>query len=289
MAHDRLPPLDKGDVARSWKIRSGPWNRWAGYMERMAERFNQPLLDAAQVAEGHDVLDLASGVGEPALSAARRVGAEGSVTATDLVSEMLDGTRRRAGEAGLANMKFETADMEALPFTDASFDRVTCRFGIMFSSDPVRAAREVHRVLKPGGRCAWMVWGPMADTTLFDVIQRTVRAALDLPADPDLPQFRFGPAGLLADVLGRAGFVDVAEEELWFHPKPAKGERFWEANLEMSFAADLADLSDHRRAAVDRAVVAGFDDHLDGDAYALSAHVRIGTGVRAVRGETDGA
>ena len=66
MTQELLSPLDKGDVARSWKIRSGPWNRWAGHMERMAERFNQPLLDAAQVAEGHDVLDLASGVGEPA-------------------------------------------------------------------------------------------------------------------------------------------------------------------------------------------------------------------------------
>ena len=63
--------------------------------------------------------------------------------------------------------------------------------------------------------------------------------------------------------------------------KPAKGERFWEANLEMSFAADLADLSEDRRAAVDRAVAEGFADHLDGDAYALSAHMRVGTGVRA--------
>ena len=203
------------------------------------------------------------------------------MTATDLVPEMLDGARRRAAEAGLTNMKFETADMEALPFTDASFDRVTCRFGVMFSSDPVRAAREVHRVLRPGGRCAWMVWGPMADTTLFDVIQRTVRAALDLPPDPELPQFRFAPAGLLADVLSQGGFTDAAEEDLWFHPKPAKGERFWEANLEMSFAADLADLSEDRRAAVDRAVADGFADHLDGDAYSLSAHVRIGTGDRA--------
>ena len=101
----------------------------ADQMADMADRFNQPLIDAIGVAPGHDVLDLASGTGEPALSLARRVGPSGQITATDLVPEMLEGAKRRARAAGLANIRFEAADMERLPFPDSSFDRLTCQIG----------------------------------------------------------------------------------------------------------------------------------------------------------------
>ena len=273
-------PLDKAEVARNWKVRSRAWNHWAAHMERMAERFNQPLLDAAEVSAGQRLLDLASGVGEPALSAARRVGPEGSVTATDLVPEMLDGARRRAAEAGLDNMEFRVADMEALPFDDAAFDRLTCRFGIMFCPEPVSALKEACRVLRAGGRAAWMVWGPLSDTTMFNVIQHQVRAALGLDPPGDLPQFRFGSAGLLSEMLASAGFAEVGERELRFTPRPSRGERFWQAPMEMSFGAELAELSDAERAEVDGQVEEAFSEFLDGGEYRLAAHVRIGTGLK---------
>jgi len=271
---------DKNAVARDWRLRAPAWKRWAPVVERMAERFNRPLIEAAAIAPGLRVLDLASGVGEPALTIAREVGPEGRVVATDLLDEMLDGTRQRAAEAGLAQLSAEVADMEALPFADASFDRVTCRFGLMFAPDPALALGEALRVLVPGGRGAWMVWGPMADTTLFAVIQREVRAFLDLAPAPDLPQFSFGTPGRLERLLREAGFADVEEREIRFDATPKAGSRFWEANVEMSFAADLAALEPDRRAALDAHIERAFAAHLDGDQYRVAAHARVGTGVK---------
>ena len=270
--------IDKGDVARNWTNRAPAWNKWAERVERMARRFNEPLIEAAGIAPGMHVLDLASGAGEPALTIARTVGAEGRVTATDLVDDMLEGTRRRARDADLSQLSCEVADMEKLPFEDVRFDRVTCRFGIMFVPDPVKAFRETLRVLKPGGRTAWMVWGPMEDTTLFHVIQREVRGFFDMGPVPDLPQFRFGNGGLLAEMLHEAGFADVEEQELKFDASPPAGSKFWEANVEMSFAEELAGLDADRRAAFDAHIEAGFAPFLDGDRYRVKAHVRIGTG-----------
>ena len=273
--------IDKDEVRRTWTARAPAWNRWAKHIERMAERFNRPLIEAAGIAPGMRVLDLASGTGEPALGIARAVGPEGEVVATDLLDAMLEGVRRRAAEAGLDNLRAKVADMESLAYPDASFDRVTCRFGIMFVPEPVRALGEARRVLKPGGRTAWMVWGPMADTTMFAVIQREVRDFLGLEPDPDLPQFRYARTGLLGSLLEEAGFAEVEERELRFDAAPPAGSRFWEANVEMSFAEELQALAPERRAALDEQVARAFDTYLDGDRYRIEAHVRIATGAKA--------
>ncbi len=274
---NRVP--DKTEVARNWNIRVPAWTRWAERVERMARRFNQPLIDAADIAPGMRVLDLASGAGEPALTIARTVGASGRVVASDLVDAMLEATRTRAAAEGLSHLSAEVADMEALPFIDASFDRVTCRFGIMFVPDPVQALREARRVLVPGGRTAFMVWGPMSDITMFTVIQREVRDFLGLDEATGLPQFRFGAGGLLDSSLRAAGFTQVSETELRFDAKPPADSKFWQANVEMSFAAELAELEPDTRAALDEKIDKAFDAYLDGDRYLMKAHVRIGTGL----------
>jgi len=273
-----LTALDRDEIVRDWRARAPAWARWAAHIEKLAEKFNEPLLDAADLEPGQRVLDLACGAGEPALSAARRVAPDGLVTATDLLPEMLVACRERAGAAGIANIDFRVADMAALPFNDRSFERVICRFGIMFVPDPVAAMLEARRVLVAQGKSAWMVWGPLDDNTLQSVLQHEARAALSLPADPDLPQFRFARSGLIANVLNAAGFTDVTEQELRFKPAPKHGSRFWQANLEMSFARDLADLPAARRQALDDRLEAAFDRFRVGDHYLLRAHLRIATG-----------
>lgn len=278
---DPLPPLDQEEVRQNWTRRAKPWTKWADQIEAMAQRFNEPMLAPAEIAPGQQVLDLASGAGEPALTIAKQVAPDGVVTATDLIPDMLDGLKARAAERNITNIRFEQADMTALPYGDASFDRVTCRFGIMFVPDPLKAFQETRRVLKPGGRTVWLVWGPIEDTTLFDVLQREVRAALGMHYDPDLPQFRFGAAGLLGGLLEQAGFTAVEEQEIRFRPRPKAGVKFWLPNMEMSFADALDALTADERAAVDARVEAAFADHIVDGRYQLSAHIRLGIGVKS--------
>jgi SAM-dependent methyltransferase len=115
------------------------------------------LNEAADVRALHSVLDVAAGNGNATLAAARRFA---SVTSTDYVPALLERGRRRADAEGFANVTFELADAEALPFPDASFDVVLSTFGVMFAPDHHRAAAELMRVCSPGGRIGLANWTP---------------------------------------------------------------------------------------------------------------------------------
>lgn len=194
-----------------WAGRAAAWNRTADEGVNQADPYNARLMDAAGVKAGQTVVDLASGAGEPALTMAGRVGPRGIVLATDLVPEMLGGARRRAVQARLANLRYVNADMNDLPYRDAAFDALTCRFGFMFPDDSLAAASAARRVLKPGCRAAFLVWGPLEENVLFDVTRRATRQFLGL--DPDETpgkRHRFAESGGVAEVLRAAGFAEVS-------------------------------------------------------------------------------
>lgn len=261
-----------------WSSSAALWDRWADPMAELADKLNQPLLDAAGVADGMAVLDLASGAGEPALSAARRVGPRGLVVGTDLVPAMMDGAVRRAASVS-PRPCFAAADMTALPFPRGGFDAVTCRFGIMFVPDAVGALAEVRRALKPGGRAAFMVWGPRAENALFAVVGGAVEERLGPdPVHGIGPLFRYAAPGSLAGALAAAGFKDAAETALTPVRKVPKAQPFWRATLEMLFGARLANAPAGERAAIEAEIVRRFDGLAEGEMVPLPAHVRIGVG-----------
>jgi len=263
-----------------WASSADAWDRWADPMADLADKFNQPLLDAAGVTAGDRVLDLASGAGEPALSAARRVGPAGLVVGTDLVPAMLTGAVRRSADAP-ERPAYAAADMTALPFADGVFDRVTCRFGIMFVPDAVAALREALRTLRPGGRAAFMVWGARAENALFQVVGAAVDTQLGHDPVHDIaPLFRFAEPGSLAAALTQAGFASAEETALKPVRKAPRGQPFWRATLEMSFGGRLTALAADERAALEADIAARFDALAQGDAVPLPAHVRIGVGVK---------
>ena len=115
------------------------------------------LSEAVDVRATHRVLDVAAGNGNATLAAARRFA---SVTSTDYVPALLERGRRRADAEGLANVTFEVADAEALPYPDASFDVVLSTFGVMFAPNHQRVADELMRVCRPGGRIGLANWTP---------------------------------------------------------------------------------------------------------------------------------
>jgi len=116
----------------------------------------ESLCEALDLRAGQSVLDVAAGNGNAALAAARRWAA---VTASDYVPVLLDQARHRAAADGL-EMAFREADAENLPFADASFDAVLSTFGVMFTPDQEKAASELLRVCKPGGKIGLANWTP---------------------------------------------------------------------------------------------------------------------------------
>lgn len=274
--------MEDQDAVRShWAEKADDWITWSDPMAAMAERFNQPFLEEVGIAPAQTILDLASGVGEPALTAARLAGPDGMVIATDFIPEMLDGIRRRSEPN---HPPLAAADMMALPFRDRTIDRVTCRFGIMFVPDPLKAAQECWRVLKPGGRVGFMVWGPRKDQTLFTVLADAVEEFLNQAHDEHhFAIFRFGEKDSLPAILRQTRLDDIREISLRFTPKVQAQRPFWRAQLDMSFGHLLRNLGEEDRARLDRMIRDRFTPYIanDGLHYQLAAHIKIITADRA--------
>jgi SAM-dependent methyltransferase len=116
----------------------------------------ESLAEAVDVRADERVLDVAAGNGNATLAAARRFA---RVTSTDYVPALLEKGRMRAGAEGLS-VKFQVADAEQLPFEDGSFDVVLSTYGVMFTPEHGRAAREMLRVVRSGGRIGMANWTP---------------------------------------------------------------------------------------------------------------------------------
>jgi ubiquinone/menaquinone biosynthesis C-methylase UbiE len=133
----------------------------AGDYQRVGVRLvpaSEQLVTDLAVRPGDRVLDVGGGTGNTALAAARR---DADVVCSDIVPELLEYARSRAGMEGLA-FETEVADAADLPFPDAAFDVVASTFGVVFAGDPERAAQELLRVLRPGGRLGMTAWLPEA-------------------------------------------------------------------------------------------------------------------------------
>lgn len=269
----------------AWNDRGIGWDKRAEEMAEMARRLNEPLLELVGIAPGQRVLDLASGAGEPALTIAEMVGEGGHVTATDLAEGMLGGAKRRAADRGLGNICFEIADAEALPFPDATdrdgFDRVTCRFGLMFFPDKPKALRECLRVLKPGGRAGFMVWGPLADNAVFQINMAAMLEVMG-PQDETFLEMPFilGQPGVLVGLLEQAGFTGVEEQVIQARRKAPGDQPFWRTNLDMSFGRLWMEAGAAERDAVEAAVVRRLQAYREGDHYRLPVHVRYAAGAK---------
>src|SRR5258708_2427566 len=162
------------------------WRKWHAQIATFTHGATEAIIEAAHLRPGMRVLDLASGVGDPALSIAREVAPTGRVTASDLGPGMMSLAEELARKKGLTNIEFREASAESLPFPGESYDVLTCRFGVMFFPDLPKALRECFRVLKPGGRVAFVALGKK-EQPFFTTTPATLLQHLPLPPPPPPP------------------------------------------------------------------------------------------------------
>jgi SAM-dependent methyltransferase len=211
----------KAQQRAAWGAQAQAWYAQLDVTERQWGPLNEGLLELARVETGDRVLDLASGIGDPALAAAARVGPTGRVIATDLSPDMLAFAAQRAAAAGLSNVEVHEMDAEEIDLPAASVDVVLCRLGLMFLPDLDRALAGVHRVLVPGGRFATAIpWRP-ASQAMPRLVGAMV-AALGLPKppppEPGTPGiFSLADASFLCAALDRAGLIGVRIEPYTLH------------------------------------------------------------------------
>jgi ubiquinone/menaquinone biosynthesis C-methylase UbiE len=204
----------KRRVTSHWDRAAAPWDRWFDWYTVALQPLAEWSCAAAGVTAGSRVLDVACGTGEPALTAARRAGPDGFVLATDIAPGMVAAAARRAEAAGLANLRFEVMDAEALDLPDESFDACTCVCGLMFCTEPARAVAGIRRALRPGGRFAISVWDHPRHNDFALVFGSAVAEVfgVPLPTAGEPGPFRLADSDTLAAVL-RAGGISAFDME----------------------------------------------------------------------------
>ncbi len=206
-----MPEIVNVEQAAAWAGPSGDaWVAREAFQNAALAGHTERMLAAAAIAPTDHVLDVGCGTGDTTRAAAR-LAVDGDVLGVDLSRAMLARARERALADGLANVAFEQADVQVHPFTDALFDVVISRFGVMFFSDPVAAFANLARATVPGGRLAVVTWQPYARNEWVSVARTALALGRQLPPIPeDVPgMFGLADADRIRRILDDAGWSDV--------------------------------------------------------------------------------
>jgi ubiquinone/menaquinone biosynthesis C-methylase UbiE len=174
-------------VAAVWDGVADSWERNHAFVAGAKAPVTRAMFDGLALHPGDRVLELGSGTGELAAQVADLVGPTGAVVATDVAEAMVAVAARTL--AGRPSVTVQVADAAQLDGVGADFDAVLCRMGLMFLEDPAIGFREIHRVLRPGGRMAVAVWAGPEHNPWMTVVGMSAMAA-GLPVEPP-----FGPGG----------------------------------------------------------------------------------------------
>jgi ubiquinone/menaquinone biosynthesis C-methylase UbiE len=217
-----------------WNKFSPGWRKWDDFTMAFLEPMGAAIISRLQLKDTDIVLDIAGGTGEPGLTIASIV-TSGKVVITDLAEGMLDIARDKAAKKGFTNIETLACDVSELPFKDGSFDKISCRMGFMFFPDMLMAAKEMTRVLKPGGIIATSVWGTSDKNPWITIVMNAIKNNLDLPTPvPGAPgMFRCASPGFMAGIFRQAGLKNISEEEVSGKLTAGNTENYWNFHNEV--------------------------------------------------------
>jgi ubiquinone/menaquinone biosynthesis C-methylase UbiE len=200
-----------------WDEMAAGWDQHRSYLWDVSRRVGEWMVEQADPKVGDIILELACGPGDTGFVAARLVGDNGKVIATDFSPEMVEVAKRRAQELGLTNVDFRVMDAEHMDLPDDSVDVVLCRWGFMLMADPQQALGESRRVLRDGGRLAFSVWGKPEENPWMLIPGMTMmKLGHQLRGDPTGPGgiFSMADQDKITDMVSSAGFHDIKIENM---------------------------------------------------------------------------
>ncbi|MEK9171971.1 MAG: class I SAM-dependent methyltransferase [Patescibacteria group bacterium] len=241
----------------SWNKFSPGWKKWDDLMMDFLKPMGDEIIRLINPQDADIVLDVAAGTGEPGLTIATMLKG-GKVIITDLSEDMLEIARENATKRGIGNIETRVCDVSELPFADNTFDAISCRFGFMFFPDMLLAAKEMFRVLKPGGRIATSVWNIPEKNFWVTAIGGAVNRNMQLPAlTPETPgMFRCSKGGLIQDLFQQAGLKHTSEKEIAGKLKCGTADVYWNMMTEVAapFVAALSKADEAMKEKIKREV-----------------------------------
>lgn len=199
----------------SWNKFSSGWKKWDNLVMDFLRPVGNEIIRMIDPKDGMQVLDVASGTGEPGITIASMLNG-GKVQLTDISENMLVIARENATRRGIHNIEIFAGDACELPFADNTFDAISCRFGFMFFPDMLMATKEMVRVLKPGGRIAVSVWNVPEKNFWVTVTMGAISRNMELQAPPPGAPGIFRCAGdnLMFDLFSKAGLKNISQSEV---------------------------------------------------------------------------
>jgi enediyne biosynthesis protein CalE5 len=206
----------KNEQKRDWDAAAAGWKKWWPVLERAAQPVSDRLVDLARLGPGARVLDVATGSGEPAVTAARRVAPTGRVIAVDQSPGMLAIARERADALRVTNLEFRESDGEALAISESDFNAVLCRWGLMFMPNLEAVLSGFRQRLISGGCLSVSVWSTPDKVPMISIGAEMVRKLANLPppAPGALDPLRLADTSILTGALERSGFKDIKMERM---------------------------------------------------------------------------
>jgi ubiquinone/menaquinone biosynthesis C-methylase UbiE len=202
---------------QGWDTVASGWQKWWKITETGAENVSRRLIELADIKRGSTVLDMATGIGEPSITAANQVGNSGHVLAIDISSQMLSIAKQRAISSGLEQViEFKEGDAETIDLSASTFDAALCRFGLMFLPNLRSGLSNIYRSLVDGGRLAAAVWASPDKVPFIAVALNTVMKETKIPPPPaGTPgPFSLSDEVMLTNSLINSGFKDVTIERM---------------------------------------------------------------------------
>jgi enediyne biosynthesis protein CalE5 len=221
-----------------WKQVEGNINKDEG-----AQKVSLRLLELAEVRPGHTILDIATGYGEPAVSAAQCVGGQGYVLAIDSSPHMLEIAKERSTALGFQNITFKEIDIEELVLPSSFFDVAVCRWGLMFLSNLNTVLKKIYDALFPGGRFAAAVWSHPSKVPLIslpmDIITREIGSQIPQTQQTTLGPFSLSDINALEHSFIQTGFSDIRTELVDVTFELPSAEQFVQIMQELSLSINM--------------------------------------------------
>jgi SAM-dependent methyltransferase len=267
-----------------WGSVAAGWRENAAFVDERSRPLTERMLAVLSPQPGERAIELACGPGTLGLALAPLVGPDGEVVVSDVAEEMVAIAADRAAAAGLDNVRAGLLDVEDIAEPDASFDVAVCREGLMLVPDPARAAGEIARILRPGGRAAISVWGPREHNPWLSVIFEAVGDVVGAPVPPPgLPQpFSLDDAGTFKAALQAGEFADVTVEEVEVPLHAPSVDEWWRRTLALAgpLAAMVGGLPEDARARLLDRLQEGARPYLAVDGVAFPGVVLLATARR---------
>lgn len=232
------PSAFRRDSAERWERAAEGWAVHRAAFHSAAAAVSTWMVDAIDPRPGHRVLELAAGTADTGLMAAQRIRPDGTLIATDVAEAMLEAARARARELELDNVEFRAMDAEWIDLPAADVDAVLCRFGIMLLADPAACAREVRRVLRPGGRLALATWTEREENPWAVVADdELIRLGVMSPPEEGGPgQFSLSEPTKIEELVLDAGFGDVEIDQVGLTFAFPDLDAWWDQMLDMTIS-----------------------------------------------------